>query len=258
MSNYIYKTAINKLANKSLGTLATRMNETVKVFNIEAINNDVVYKAFTQTITIFQKTLNSDDVILDLSEEAAVKYLTRRDTFLALYVYSEGICNTAEPETAQLAREVYKIISLYGRGFIHKRLGAQTACYAHIISLITLPEVAAKMATLGLDKLATNFKNAHSDYESAYLASKISSNQKVYPSSLRRKMIADAKGFIDHILQLAKVSGDAKLTELADNLVKRVQELDTMRKSSKNEAPKDASSENDIKKEDTDSEMKAS
>ncbi len=220
-----FKSRINHLENNGAGVLSLRVIDSVNNANLSKFLD---FPSFLNLISVnerYQSALAPTDKDV-LSEETKSLNVQRKYLFWKLYDFSKGLIKSPDTKMAEAASTIFRILNLYGRSFVHRKLVDQAISYIRIINELLKPENAEALTTMGILESVTLLDNVQKEYETQYFAlGKLTSENDV-PSKLRKEMDNALKLLYDTVRIEAVITKDTKTIALFNNLMLRLAEVE--------------------------------
>lgn len=165
----------------------------------------------------------------DLNSATKASYAERRQCFLDLYDYAEGLTKSPDKQVADVAFMAFKVLDLYGRGFVYQKLANQAICYYRIIEQLQKLQLPESAVTASFTEAIARLDALQKTYEKQYMALGNALTGNTVPSKLRQELNTSVKLLFETIRAQAISSKDEAMIDLFNNMMTRLVEINTAR-----------------------------
>lgn len=219
----LIKSKLARLSNESLAILALRIIDTVYKSEIATAKATKQFVALKEVNERFQQAVEPYSN-KQTSEAIDAKFNERRNLFVALYVYIQGMLNSPDPETRVAAGQLFDVINKYGKNFSNLKIADQSLRYIRIIeSLKSAVYTTALSKTLLTDKLA-QLDTLQLDYEDLYM-NRSNTRKRISASTMRTELTTAIRLHYEESYWMADQSGLDEWFSLCHNIDMRFGEV---------------------------------
>ncbi len=221
----LIKSKLVRLSNESLAILALRIIDTVYKSEIAAAKTTKQFVALKEVNERFQQAVEPYSN-KQTSDAIDAKFIERRNLFVAVYVYIQGLLNSPDEEIKAAATVLFDIINKYGKNFSFLKIADQSLRYIRIIESLKSAEYAAALTkTLLTDKLQ-QLDTLQQAYEELYM-SRSNMRKRITASTMRTEMIAAIRSHYEESNWMESQSGLLEWKSLCHNIDMRFGEVNT-------------------------------
>lgn len=218
------KSKANIIGTESLGTLGTRIIDTVYDSGIEEATTTKQFVELVDVNDIYHVSLEPANTKKE-SEKIDDLFDKRAKLFCGIFIYLQGSLNSPDIEMQTAAQKILEQFNKFGRNFSRIKIADQTLHYGSIITGLKQDEYQPALEKTLLTNKITLLSQLHSDYESLYRQRGNSVANNVAPTKIRKQMEKAVKLYLDEVRWMANQKGTEQWKTLSMNVEKRFSEI---------------------------------
>jgi hypothetical protein len=226
MSNY--RTKANRIGIESLDTLGQRVIDTVNSSVVEEAKKTKYFLLLVDVNTRFSQAL-MPPVYREYTSAINSLHKQCEDGFLDIYDYLKGLQKSPDAEISAAAVTLFRIVSQFGRKYVHLKDADRTSRYGRIIDELQKEENAGAVTkTLLAGKLAA-FASFHQEHETLFRKRGNIRSVNISASKLRAEMQEAAKMHLEELQWLTRTKNTEEWRVLCRNVEERFDEMNVSR-----------------------------